>query len=107
MIKIKIFTKNAKTCGYEISGHAGYAIEGKDIVCAAISVLGINTANAIDALTETPIQAQVDESGYLKVMLTTTIDSKAQVLLDAFSLGAQEIYNDYGKTYIHVEFEEV
>ena len=107
MIKITIFKKKASVCGYAISGHAGYAIEGKDIVCAAVSVLGINTANAIDALTKTKIQAQAAESGYLKVMLSDTIDDKAQVLLDAFSLGVQEIYNEYGKTYIHFEFEEV
>ncbi len=107
MIKVTIYKTKAKVRGYEISGHAGYAVTGKDIVCAAVSVLGINTVNAIEAYTNAKVLTDVDESGYLKVMLLDTIDDKAQVLLDAFSLGVQEIYNDYGKTYIHVEFEEV
>ncbi len=107
MITIQIFNQNNTVCGYEISGHAGYSQAGQDIVCAAVSVLSINTANAIERFTDIEANIHVDDTGYLKVLLPDKRDVKAQVLLDAFSLGIQEIYNNYGKTYIHVEFKEV
>ena len=36
--------------GFSVSGHAGYAKRGQDIVCASVSSLVINTVNAIEAL---------------------------------------------------------
>jgi len=38
--------------GFSVSGHAGYENAGKDIICASVSALVINTVNAVDALTE-------------------------------------------------------
>ena len=37
--------KNNEPFYFNVSGHAGYADAGKDIVCAAISVLTITIAN--------------------------------------------------------------
>ncbi len=34
--------------GFLCSGHAGFARAGRDIVCAAVSVLVINTVNSIE-----------------------------------------------------------
>ena len=36
--------------GFEITGHAGYAEYGQDIVCAAVSVLALNMANSVERL---------------------------------------------------------
>ena len=35
-----------------IKGHAGYAEEGYDIICAAVSALTVNTINSIEQFTE-------------------------------------------------------
>ena len=48
MIKARIYRKNQKICGFEISGHAGYAQAGEDIVCSAVTVLCFNTVNAVE-----------------------------------------------------------
>ena len=42
-----IFEKSGshEIVGFQTEGHAGYADAGSDIVCAAISVLVINTIN--------------------------------------------------------------
>ena len=39
--------KETEQASIEVKGHAGYAKRGEDIVCAAISVLTINTINSI------------------------------------------------------------
>ena len=49
MIKIDLF-KNEKNLmvAYEVNGHADYAEEGKDIVCAAVSVLTLAAINGLE-----------------------------------------------------------
>ena len=46
-----IKTRNGEYKGFSCIGHSGYAEQGEDIVCAAISVLVINTINSLDELT--------------------------------------------------------
>ena len=36
----------------EVKGHAGYDEYGKDIVCAAVSVLTVNMANSVEKFTD-------------------------------------------------------
>ena len=45
-----IKTRNGEYKGFNCIGHSGYADAGEDIVCAAISVLVINTINSLDQL---------------------------------------------------------
>ena len=70
MIKAKLYQKENKICAFEIFGHAGYAPHGEDIVCAAVTILSLNTVNAIEQFTDVPFQAEADEKkgGYLKVV---------------------------------------
>lgn len=93
--------------GYELSGHAGYAAEGEDIVCAAVSVLAINTENALDVLTDNSITSTTNDDGYMKVMFDEPLDSAGRLLMNAFTLGIDNILDSYGKAYIHITFEEV
>ena len=44
MTKVTILQNSKNECvGFDVYGHAGYADAGEDIVCAAISILVINT----------------------------------------------------------------
>lgn len=109
MIKAKIYYKNEKICGFEILGHAGYAKAGEDIVCAAVSVLALNTVNAIERFTPHPIQAEADEKngGNLKIQIPVEgmADHDTQLLLRTLEMGLSEIQNEYTKyfTLIHKE----
>ena len=47
MIKAKVFWQGKRLIGFDLKGHADYAPEGKDIVCAAVSVLAITTVNSL------------------------------------------------------------
>ena len=66
--------------GIVIEGHAGYAEEGEDIICAAVSALAINFYNSVE---------------------------KSQHLMNSLILGLQNIEKDYGRTYIIIRFKEV
>jgi len=37
MTKVEIFNHDGRINGFAVSGHSGYAEEGSDIVCAAVS----------------------------------------------------------------------
>ena len=47
--------------GFQTEGHAGYADAGSDIVCAAISVLVINTINSVEQFTDSDCTVTQDE----------------------------------------------
>ena len=100
MIKARIYRKNQKICGFEISGHAGYAQAGEDIVCSAVTVLCFNI----------PFKADVDEKrgGYLKVLfpLEGMEDHDTQLLLKTLVMGLSDIALEY-KNYLTLIHEEV
>lgn len=110
MIQGKIYRKNQKICGFEISGHAGYALAGEDIVCSAVTVLAFNTVNAIERFTEIPFRCETDEKngGYLKVLFPYEglADHDTQLLLEAMVMGLSGIETEY-KQYLTLINEEV
>ena len=93
--------------GFSVSGHAGFAKSGKDIVCAAVSTLAINTVNSIENLTEAKIETQYDDSGTIKLKFKSKSDDKSQLLVSALFLGLTELYKEYGSKYLRVYFKEV
>jgi uncharacterized protein YsxB (DUF464 family) len=82
----------------EVKGHAGYADHGQDIVCAAVSVLTINTVNSISHLLGVELQPESD-AGILKcqfpVQADMAIHEKMQMLLQSMLLGLQAIEDNY------------
>jgi len=102
MIKISIY-KNAEGIytGFKSIGHAGFAHKGQDIVCAAVSVLVINTINSIETFTSDKFQMNSDEeSGLIEFRVLTQISNESILLLKSLVLGLQGIIEDYGHEYI-------
>ncbi len=90
------------------SGHAGYAEYGKDIVCAALSILVINTLNSLETLCRIKLEPESDEKkGIIRCVFPEKMDEKAVLLLDSLALGCKGIEEQYGKKYCKVKFEEV
>ena len=48
--------------GIRMEGHAGHGAKGQDIVCSAVSALTCSLANALENLTDNPVQVET-ESG--------------------------------------------
>ena len=108
MIRFTVWKSKNQYCGFESKGHAGYAEEGNDIICSAVSVLTINTVNSIDAFTDDDYEAeQSEDGGYLKIHFPESLSDKAALLMDSLVLGIESIQADYGKQYITLLIEEV
>ena len=105
-----IALKNRKKeyVGFTCSGHAGYDVHGKDIVCAALSMLVINTVNAIDTLTDCRLTVTTDETdGEIKVFFPDAASEDAKLLIDAMLLGIRGVIEEYGSTYAALTMKEV
>ncbi len=91
-------------------GHAGHKrlwFE-KDLVCASVSVLVINTLNGLEAFTDVGMEVSVnEETGFIRCVFQDDLSDKARVLMDTLILGLEQICRDYGKKYCNVNFKEV
>ena len=107
MIHVTIFQNKYKECvGFQTEGHAEYADPGEDIVCAAASILVINTINAIEEFTEDDASLiSEDEMGMISYHLNHP-SKDAQLLLKSLILGFENMESNY-EEYIDLIFEEV
>lgn len=109
MTSVCLFRKRGRIVGFTAEGHTGYAEEGSDIVCSAVSVL---TQTALLGLTELlkldPVWTMKD--GSLSCMLPADIDrparEKAEIILETMALGLSSICDSYGD-YIKLKEREV
>lgn len=108
MICFTVWKSENQYRGFESSGHAGYAEEGEDIICAAVSALVINTVNSIEKFTEDGFRLeQAEDGGYLRLYFTVLPGEKAALLMDSLVLGISGIEADYGNEYITLITREV
>lgn len=105
MITAEVTRKQGRYFSFSCSGHAEYDDPGKDIVCSAVSMLVINTANAIEKFTDTKIEGTDKDS--INWYFPDTPDDKAGLLMDAMLLGLKEIETKYGNDYLRLMIKEV
>ena len=87
--------------GISITGHAGYAEPGKDIVCAAVSVLAQNLIMSLDAFTN-DLGAYNIEPGRITLEYKN-LSEKGVLLVDSFFIGICQIQGAYGSQYVQVQ----
>ena len=109
MIKVTVYRNHAgQYTGLHCAGHAGFAEAGEDIVCAGVSVLVINTVNALEAFTDETFDARSDQkTGLIDIRLHHPSGHDGTLLLDAMVLGLQEIQDRYGTDYSFLSMKEV
>ncbi len=92
-----------ETCGFRIEGHAGFDKKGRDIVCAAVSVLAQNTVNSVEKFTKDRFSAKIDDNGgFLEFILVDEISKESKLLLDSFYLGIESILDEYGEKFLRL-----
>ena len=79
--------------GITINGHAGYAPQGQDIVCAAISTLAQTLIASIEALTEDAIQYEISP-GWVEIKYGK-LSANAELLIASFFVGVEMIADEY------------
>lgn len=97
MIRARFFSKANRLTGFSVSGHAGYADAGEDIVCAAVSSAVQLTANGITEVLG--LQAQVCAEGDT---VSLRLDDpgacrEAEPFLKALQLHLSVLAEDYPK----------
>ena len=110
MIEVTVYkTMRHEYAGFDMSGHAGYDDIGKDIVCAAVSVLVINTLNSIERFTDDKTTCVSDEnSGTVEFRFKDHPSHDAALLLDSMILGLEDIEDsEEYESYIDIIFKEV
>ena len=97
MIRVKIVRAGKDFLGFECKGHAGYAPEGSDIICAAVSVLTTTCANALESVAGKQAQAEVSD-GYMRVMLSEKdVSSETQIIFQTIFRGLSDLAEEYPK----------
>lgn len=108
---IKVLVSIDKECDYksiEFSGHALFANYGNDIVCAAVSILAINTLNSIEVFCRDKVEIIDDaQKGYLKLIFKSKLSDNANLLIKSLMLGLDGISHEYGKKFITIIRQEV
>ena len=99
MILAKFQKRQGSLYAFSVSGHAGYAEAGGDIVCASVSSAVQLTANAVTEI----VQAEGDT---VSLTLCEPINHEAVHLLDALRLHLQLLMEDY-QDYMKVTVSEV
>lgn len=107
MINISVYqNEQDEYTGFRMQGHAGYARHGQDIVCAAVSVLVINTINSIESMTEDRFEDSIrEENGEVEFrIISSPVSSSAELLLRSLVLGLKGIHSEYGNKYLMIQF---
>ena len=68
-----------------MSGHAGYAASGKDIICAAVTALSITLFKSLTDLTKDKIEYDI-QPGWVDIKYRD-LSEKAKALVDSFFIG--------------------
>ena len=55
MIEVSYLEREKNVEALEIKGHANYADEGQDIVCSAVSAIGVGGLNALENINDIDI----------------------------------------------------
>lgn len=108
MINVTIFrNSNSDYVGFKSEGHSGYAEEGHDIICSAVTVLVINTVNCIELYCKDDYKGtEHAEYGLVEFRLVDKPSHDALLIMKVFTQGITDLaktYNDY----ICLTFKEV
>lgn len=98
MITAILFREREHLTGCRLEGHSGWADEGHDIVCAAVSILGCTCVNALESVCGIIPEVTQNDEGILTFNLppiTEEENEKAQILMGALKQGLEDLTAEY------------
>ena len=95
MIKVTFLRHEDEYRGFVISGHSGYADEGEDIVCSAVSSAAYMTANTLTEIVGIKADITLDD-GHMKF---TSVDctSEVQTIYKGLALHLNALAEQYNR----------
>lgn len=101
MIQVIVKKQKENIMGFRVEGHSGYASQGLDIICSAVSVLTINCINSVEEFTsDTFVLDTEEERGYIDFSFKTEPSKEAALLLRSWEMGITQISRTYGEQYV-------
>lgn len=91
---------NVSTTGITVDGHAGYAEIGKDIICAAVSVLAQGLVHSLEALTDDKISYHI-ANGHVDINYKD-LSERGCLLVDSFFIAVSDVQLAYGEEYVRI-----
>lgn len=76
-----------------VSGHAGYAPDGQDIVCAGVTALTQTLISSIRALTDEEVEVDVMKG--LFILVYKDLSETSKTLIDSFFIGICKIADEF------------
>lgn len=98
MTEVRFYSFKNKLIGFEISGHSGYAEEGNDIVCAAVSSCAYMVINTITDIIGVNAQVEVSDA-HLNFSVSANDSDKISEIMQGFEMHVKALADDY-KNYI-------
>lgn len=97
MITVDLFRNEQDLItGYKVSGHAGFAAAGEDIVCGAVSVLTQTPILGLEQHLKCQPSYHVNEAdGLLEVKLNNAPTELTQAILATMEYGLQGVAEQY------------
>ena len=100
MILAKFLLLEKKLVGFEISGHSGFAEQGEDVICAAVSSCAYMVANTVTEIYHTKAEIK-NEDGFLSLSVPLSQSEVLQPLFEGFRLHLKAFSEDC-KEYLKV-----
>ena len=98
MISATIYEGENGYAACRITGHSGQAEAGRDIVCAAVSILGCTCVNALESVCGVVPLIEENDDGVLGFRLPETTpeeNAKAQILMGALKQGLTDLADEF------------
>ena len=89
MIRIKAWDEDNMHC-LKMEGHAGYDEPGKDVVCAAVSILMYTLRARQQELHDKPFTCNMSESGYVLMKVSDRMIEPYKTVLSGLKLLSKE-----------------
>lgn len=108
MVNASFKRESGSIVSVNLNGHAGFADEGYDMVCSAVSAVSLTIANGITEVLKVNPKISVKD-GFLNIdlkYLSKEDKDRCQILLETMLIGLKSIEMNY-RDYISVEIEEV
>ena len=88
-------------CGFKVTNH------GESIVCAAVSMLCINTVNSLEAFTDCRLVCEYHKDGGYMECCVPELTAEAELLLKSLELGLESVKAMYGLDLVKEKYREV
>lgn len=109
MTTVRFLRRDGKFAAVSCEGHTGYAEEGSDIVCAAVSSVVQTAVLGLMQVAGIGVDYKVDEErGYLSAEIPASVTERqshdADVILKTACLGVSDLYGEYSD-FINLEVQ--